>query len=163
MTHPTVVQPHRLRADEGEALWFLGTLATVKAGSAQSGGRLAVVEILHPPGFAPPLHRHDVEDEAFYVLDGAAQFRCDGEALDVGAGDFVLLPAGRPHTFLVGLDEPLRALQITTPGGFEGFAAEVGAPAARRELPAPGAVDPAALGAAAARHGIEILGPPPTA
>ncbi|GAA4897162.1 quercetin 2,3-dioxygenase [Actinomycetospora straminea] len=163
MSHPTAVQPYRLRADEGEALSFLGNLVTVKAGSAQTGGRLSVVEILHPPGFGPPLHRHDDEDEAFYVLDGAAQFRCDGEALDVGAGDFVFLPAGRPHTFLVGADEPLRALQMTTPGGFEGFVAEVGAPAVRRGLPDPATVDPAVLGAAAARYGIEVLGPPPTA
>ncbi|WP_230859887.1 hypothetical protein [Actinoplanes aureus] len=55
----------------------------------------------------------------------------------------MLLPAGPPHTFLVGADAPLRA---TGPG-----------------LPAEtGPVDPVALGHAAARHGIDVLGPPPT-
>ncbi len=72
-----------------------------------------------------------------------------------------MLPVGLPHTFLVGSDEPLRALQITTPSGFEDFAADVGQPAAERRLPEPGPIDPAALGHAAAQHAIELLGPPP--
>jgi mannose-6-phosphate isomerase-like protein (cupin superfamily) len=155
------VTPYLHRAGEGDALWFLGSLATVKAGSAQTGGRLTVVEFLNPPGFAPPLHRHLREDEAFYVLSGTAEFHCDGQVLAAGPGDFVLLPVDRPHTFVVGPDEPLRALQITTPGGFEEFAAEVGAPAPERRLPDPSPIDPAALGHAAARHAVEILGPPP--
>lgn len=160
ITH-TPVEPYVHRDDEGKAFWFLGSLATVKTGGAQTGGRLAVVEFCNPPGFAPPLHRHLHEDEAFYVLSGTAEFRCDGRVLRAGPGDFVLLPVNRPHTFLVGPDEPLRALQITTPAGFEDFAAEVGVPALERRLPDPGPVDPAALGHAAARHGVELLGPPP--
>ncbi|WP_028923896.1 quercetin 2,3-dioxygenase [Pseudonocardia acaciae] len=154
--------PYLLQDGEGDALWFLGSLATVKASGAQTGGRLTVVEFLNPPGFAPPLHRHLREDEAFYVLAGTATFHCDGQALRAGPGDFVLLPVNRPHTFLVGPHEPLRALQITSPGGFERFAAEVAVPAAERRLPDPTPVDPAALGHAAARHAVEILGPPPS-
>ncbi len=119
------------------------------------------MEFLNPPGFAPPLHRHLAEDEMFCVLSGSAEFRCDDRSLTAGPGDFVLLPVGRPHTFLVGPDEPLRALQITNPAGFEDFAAEVGIPAAELRLPDPGPVDPAALGHISARHGVEILGPPP--
>ncbi|MEV0730727.1 cupin domain-containing protein [Polymorphospora sp. NPDC050346] len=156
------VRPYVLGADEGEAYWFLGNLVTVKATGAQTRGRLTVVEFVNPPGFAPPLHRHQTEDELFYVLSGTAEFRCAGEVLPAGPGDLVLLPVGLPHTFLVGPDEPLRTLQITTPSGFEGFAAEAGEPAAARRLPDPGPVDPAALGHAAARHGVELLGPPPT-
>jgi quercetin dioxygenase-like cupin family protein len=158
----TTSGPYLLRDGEGDALWFLGNLVTIKAGSAQTGGRLTVVEFLNPPGFAPPLHRHLREDEAFYLLAGTAEFRCDGQVLRAGPGDFVLLPVNRPHTFLVGPDEPLRALQITTPGGFEEFAAEVAVPATERRLPDSAPVDPAVLGHAAARHAVEILGPPPT-
>ena len=157
----TPVQPYVLRAGEGEALWFLGNLATVKATGAHTRGALTVVEFLHPAGFAPPLHRHLAEDEAFYVLDGHAQFRCGDRAFDAGPGDFVLLPVNLPHTFMVGPDEPLRALQITTPAGFEEFVAEVGEPAAERRLPDHGPIDPAALGHTAGRHAIELLGPPP--
>ncbi|TDQ05554.1 cupin domain [Labedaea rhizosphaerae] len=156
-----MVKPYLLTADEGEAVWFLGNLVTVKVGAAQTRGRLTVAEFVNPPGFAPPLHRHLEEDEAFYILDGAAEFRCDGSSFAAGPGDFVLLPAGLPHTFLVDPDAPLRCLQITTPGGFELFAAAVGTPATERRLPDPAPIDPAALGHAAATHALEILGPPP--
>lgn len=155
------VKPFLLAADEGEALWFLGNLVTVKVGAAQTRGRLTIAEFVNPPGFAPPLHRHLEEDEAFYVLDGAAEFRCDGSAFVAGPGDFVLLPAGLPHTFLVAPDAPLRCLQITTPGGFESFAAAAGRPATERRLPDPAPIDPVALGHAAAAHAVEVLGPPP--
>lgn len=159
---PAPVRPYVRRAGEGEALWFADSLVTVKAGGAQTRGRLAVLEFANPPGFAPPLHRHLEEDEIFHVISGTAEFRCDGEEFTAGPGDFVLLPVGLPHTFLVGVDEPLRVLQITTPSGFEHFAAEAGEPASERRLPGPMAVDPAALGHIAARHAIEILGPPPS-
>ncbi|WP_433077177.1 quercetin 2,3-dioxygenase [Dactylosporangium sp. CA-052675] len=163
MSETVPVRPYVRGDGEGEALWFLGSLVTVKAAGAQTGGRLTVVEFVNPPGFAPPLHRHLEEDEMFYVLSGTAEFRCDGEAFKAGPGDFVLLPARLAHTFIVGTGEPLRTLQITTPSGFEHFAREAGEPAGERRLPDPGPVDPIALGHAAARHAIELLGPPPSA
>jgi uncharacterized cupin superfamily protein len=153
--------PYLSHDGEGEALWFLGNLVTLKATGAQTRGKLTVAEFVNPPGFAPPLHRHIEEDECFYILSGTAEFRCDGQVLPAGPGDFVVLPVGLAHTFIVGGDQPLRVLQITTPSGFEHFAAEIGQPAAERRLPDPSPVDPAALGHAAARHAIEILGPPP--
>jgi mannose-6-phosphate isomerase-like protein (cupin superfamily) len=155
------VNPYLRRPDEGEALWFLGNLVTIKAAGEQTHGRVTVVEFVNPAGFAPPLHRHREEDEMFYVLSGSARIRCDQTVFDAGPNDFVHLPAGQPHTFVVGSDEPLRVLQITTPAGFERFAAEVGEPARQRRLPDPRPVDPEALGHAAARHAIEIMGPPP--
>jgi mannose-6-phosphate isomerase-like protein (cupin superfamily) len=161
MTQTAPARPYLRRDGEGEALWFLGSLVTVKASGTETRGRLTVVEFVNPPGFAPPLHQHLNEDELFYVLSGTAEFRCDGEVFSAGPGDFVLLPSRLPHTFIVGAGEPLQTLQITTPSGFEQFAAEVGEPAPARRLPDPGQIDPAALGHAAARHAIEILGPPP--
>jgi mannose-6-phosphate isomerase-like protein (cupin superfamily) len=161
MTEGTQMRPYMRRDGEGESLWFLGSLVTVKAAGAQTDGRLTIVEFVNPPGFTPPLHRHLHEDEMFYVLSGSVQFQCDGEEFPAGPGDFVLLPARLPHTFIVGADEPLRTLQLTTPSGFEHFAAEAGQPAGSRRLPDPEPIDPVALGHAAARHAIELLGPPP--
>lgn len=161
MPDVTPVRPYMRRETEGESLWFLGNLVTLKATGTETRGRLTVAEFVNPAGFAPPLHRHLAEDEMFYVLSGTAEFRCDGQAFQAGPGDFVLLPVGLPHTFLVGDEEPLRVLQITTPSGFEDFAAAAGEPARERRLPDPGPVDPAVLGHAAAQHAIELLGPPP--
>jgi mannose-6-phosphate isomerase-like protein (cupin superfamily) len=156
-----MTRPYVSRDGEGEALWFLGNLVTFKATGAHTRGKLTVAEFVNPPGFAPPLHRHTEEDECFYILSGTAEFRCDDEVLPAGPGDFVLLPVGLAHTFIVGDDEPLRVLQITTPSGFEQFVAETGQPATERRLPDPSPIDPAALDRAAARHAIEHLGPPP--
>ncbi len=163
MKSPATPAPYLLHDGEGESLWFLGNLVTIKAEGAATGGRLTVVEFLNPAGFAPPLHRHQDEDELFYVLSGTARFRCNGKELEAGPGDFVFLPAGLPHTFMVGPEEPLRVLQITAPSGFESFAAEAGEPARERRLPDPGPVDAAKLAAIGARYGIEILAPPPMA
>lgn len=155
--------PRLVPAGQGDALWFLGNLVTLKATGKETGDRVTVVEFLNPPGFAPPLHRHLHEEEMFLVLEGRARFTCGDGTVDAAPGDFVLLPAGMPHTFVVSADGPLRTLQITTPSGFEDFAAAVGEPAAERRLPDPGPVDPAALAHAGALHGVEILGPPPGA
>lgn len=159
--NPPTSGPYVLRRDEGEAIWFLGNLVTLKTTGDHTHGTVTVAQFLNPPAFAPPLHRHTVEDEMFFVISGAAEFLCDGQTLSATAGDFVLLPMGLPHTFVVGPDAPLHALQITTPSGFERFAAEAGMPALERRLPDPGPLDPAALGRTAAQNGIEILGPPP--
>lgn len=161
MTAPATPHPRVMRPDEGDALWFLGNLVTLKATGADTGGRATVVEFLNPPGFAPPLHRHAVEDEMFLLLAGRATFLCDGRRLDASPGDFVVLPAGLAHSFVVGPGEPLRTLQITTPSGFEEFAASVGGPAHTRRIPDPEPVDPVALAHVGSLHGIEILGPPP--
>ncbi|HUZ53722.1 MAG TPA: cupin domain-containing protein [Streptosporangiaceae bacterium] len=161
MSQAAAVRPYIRHEADGETLWFLGNLVTLKATGSQTRGQLTIAEFVNPAGFAPPVHRHLAEDEMFYLLSGTAEFRCDGEAFGAGPGDFVLLPVGLPHTFAVGPEEPLRVLQITTPSGFEDFAAEAGEPARERRLPDPAPVDPAALGRAAVHHAIELLGPPP--
>jgi mannose-6-phosphate isomerase-like protein (cupin superfamily) len=158
---PAAGTPYLLGAGDGPDLWFLGNLVTWKATGEQTHGRLTIAEFVHPAGFAPPLHCHLHEDEIFYILSGTAEFRCQGERLRATAGAFVLLPAGEPHTFLVGNREPMRALQITTPSGFEHFAAATGRPATERRLPDLAPLDQPALSQAATLHGMQILGQPP--
>ncbi|MEU7903479.1 cupin domain-containing protein [Actinoplanes sp. NPDC049118] len=157
---PEAVRPYHLKADEGEATHFLGSLALRKCGGRQSDGQLAVVEFVHPPGFAPPLHRHTREDEAFYVIDGDIEGRCEDETFQARAGDFIWLPRGLAHTFIVG-SGGARVLTLATPAGFEDFVAEVGHPATSRSLPPATEPDLAVLGHAAQLHGIELLDPPP--
>ncbi len=154
-------RPYTLGPEEGDAFAFLGSLFTVKTTGTQTGGAVSVAEFVNPPNFAPPLHRHIVEDEMFHILSGHGRFLCDGQELVAGPGSFVFLPKGLPHSYVVGPDEPLHYVQITSPAGFEGFVEAAGQPTADRRLPDPGPIDPAALGHAAAAHHIELLGPPP--
>jgi quercetin dioxygenase-like cupin family protein len=150
-----------LRADEGTHVWFLDTRMSVKAGGEQTNGAFTFLEWLAPAGFGPPLHRHDREDEAFYLLDGGIEVDCGDKHWTAGPGDFVFLPRGIPHTFVVS-DGPVRGLQITAPAGFERFIDELGRPAEGPGLPAPAPPpDLPTLIEVSRRYGYQTLGPPP--
>jgi mannose-6-phosphate isomerase-like protein (cupin superfamily) len=144
-----------LGPDDGDAYWFLGTLMTVKAGEAQTGGAFTLIEQEAPAGFSPPPHVHLAEDEAFYILDGALRVTCGDQTWDAPAGSFVFLPRRVPHTLVVTGDRPARLLQITAPSQFERFVAEIGEPAPRAELPPPSQPDMARLRAAMVKYGYE--------
>jgi quercetin dioxygenase-like cupin family protein len=153
--------PIALGPSEGEALWFLGALTTIKAGAGQTAGRVAVAENLAPRGHGSPLHVHRREDEWFYVIEGELTFWVGGETIVAPAGSFVYGPRDVPHTFVVS-SEQARFLLVAEPGAFDDFVRTLGAPAERLEIP-PAATEPPdldALVAVAAGYGIEILGPP---
>lgn len=153
--------PIALAPDAGEALWFLGVLATVKASAETTGGRVAVIEHLAPRGAGSPLHVHRDEDEWFYVLEGEVTFWVGGSVTVAPARSFVFGPRGIPHTFEVTSSEA-RFLLVAEPAGFEGFMRALSVPATTIGLP-PASVqppDPERMMAAASRYGIEILGPP---
>ena len=156
---PRLASPHVLGPGEGEHIWFLNNLVTVKVGAPQTGGNLTVIEFSAPAGFGPPMHRHDVEDELFYVLEGEVAFSCAGQEVTYGPGGFAWLPKGLPHRFQVSDDGPARIFQITTPAQFEDFARAVGEPAGAPVLPEPTAPDVEALVRIAADFQIEILPP----
>jgi quercetin dioxygenase-like cupin family protein len=151
-----------LAADDGEAFWFAGQLATVKIGGRETQGRWTLVEFEAPPGNGPPLHVHRDDDESFYVIDGEITFYVGDAVIEARPGSFAFAPRGVPHTFVVGGKTAARYLVVSEPAGFERFVAEASVPAESRTIPPPagGPPDVAALAALAARHGIEILGPP---
>jgi quercetin dioxygenase-like cupin family protein len=153
--------PIALAPEEGEALWAFGFLATLKASSETTDGRVAVIEHLGPRGAGSPLHVHHREDEWFYVLDGELTLWVGGEVVNAPAGSFVYGPRDVPHTFLVASDQA-RFLLVTEPAGFDAFFRAASMPAARLEIP-PAPTEPPdieGLTALAATYGIEILGPP---
>jgi quercetin dioxygenase-like cupin family protein len=154
-------EPIAHQAGEGEALWFLGSLVTIKSSAETTGGIVGVTENLSPRGGGSPLHVHRREDEWFYVLEGELTLWVGGEIIVARAGAFAFGPRDVPHTFEVTSDEA-RFLLVVEPAGFEGFVRQVGEPAAELRIPPPpeGPPDMEKLGAAAAEYGIEILGPP---
>jgi quercetin dioxygenase-like cupin family protein len=150
---------YTLAADAGEAIWFIGTLATIKASGALTSNCLSLVEFQHPPGFATPLHVHHMEDEAFYILEGTIQGIAGDQTWIAGAGAFVWLPQGIPHGYKCVSEEPVRTLAIAIPAGFDRFVAEAGEPAPTRTLPPPSEPDIQRLLASAEKNGQTILGP----
>jgi quercetin dioxygenase-like cupin family protein len=155
------VSPIALQQSEGEALWFLGVLATIKASAETTDGRVAVIEHLAAQGAGSPLHVHHREDEWFYVIEGELTFWVGGQRIEAPAGTFVYGPRDIPHTFAVDSREA-RFLLVTEPAGFESFMRTLAEPAQARTLPPPASEPPdfERLAATAAEYGIEILGPP---
>jgi quercetin dioxygenase-like cupin family protein len=141
--------------------WFLGTLASIKAPSDVTGGRLSIVEFTHPAGFATPRHVHHDEDEGFYVLSGSISGFCGDRTWQADEGSFIWLPRGLPHGYSVDGERTVRTLAITVPGGFDQFVVELSEPAGEPVLPATVVVPELdVLLEVAARHGQEVLGPP---
>jgi quercetin dioxygenase-like cupin family protein len=157
----SAVSPIALQPDEGEPIWFLGVLATIKASTETTGGRVAVIEHFAPQGAGSPLHVHHREDEWFYVTDGELTFWVGGQVINAPAGTFVYGPRDIPHTFDVTSDEA-RFLLVTEPAGFEKFMRAASEPAPTLTIPPPPTEPPDldGLTALAAEYGIEILGPP---
>jgi quercetin dioxygenase-like cupin family protein len=150
-------QPYVVTPDAGEAVWFLGTLMTVKATGATTGGAFGLIEQELPPGFATPTHIHHNEDEPFYVLQGELTFHCGERTLVAGAGSFVFLPRGIAHGFQVTSETPARLLQFNFPAGVEQFFIEAGEPATEGAQPGP--PDFGKMMALAAKYHMDILPP----
>ncbi len=140
---------------EGDGIWFLDNLLTVKT-CGRDGAPYSLAECRLPAGSETPYHRHGDEDEAFYVLEGEITFFTN-EPTPAGPGMYVHIPAGVAHGFRA--KTPITMLVLTNPVGFVGMVREAGTKALRAELPEAGPPDVERLVRIAARHGIDILGP----
>jgi quercetin dioxygenase-like cupin family protein len=161
MSLPQTTGGYGLGPGEGEALWFNGGLGVLKATSDQTEGRLAVLELLAPKGFASPLHVHRREDELFVVLSGEVRVQHGEAVIEAVAGSLVYGPRGVSHAFHVDSAEA-RLLLIFGPAGVEGFFREGGKPAGSLGLPPAGEqfLDKEALKEIAGRYDQEFVGPP---
>jgi quercetin dioxygenase-like cupin family protein len=148
----------------GRQFWFLDTRVIVRTSFEDGQDRISVLEQWLPHGDSPPLHVHRNEDEIFYLLEGEVALSLDGKQLHGKAGDTFLAPKGIPHTYRVLSAGGAHLLTITTGEDFERFVRALGRPAEREGLPdrsgPPTPEQVEALAAAAARHGIDIVGPP---
>jgi mannose-6-phosphate isomerase-like protein (cupin superfamily) len=142
------------------SIWFFGCLVRDLSPQAGAGSGYALLEITAPPGSQPPPHIHHREDEGFYVLEGEMSVFTAAGGTTLRPGDHLTGPRGVAHTSRAG-PRGVRKLVISAPGGFADFVREVGVPAARDELPPPeGPPEVGAITEAAARRGIEFVGPP---
>jgi quercetin dioxygenase-like cupin family protein len=149
-----------LEGGEGEARWWGGGLATIKATGKETGGRYTLVEVLEPEGEAP-LHVHHREDEAFWVLEGVLTFEIGEETIKASPGSFLFGPKDVPHRYTVE-SGPARLLFLLSPAGFEELIYATSEPASERTLPPPPEGQPSEaemeqLGALARQYGCELL------
>jgi quercetin dioxygenase-like cupin family protein len=145
---------------EGERLWFIGTLATIRVPGEAVGDRYALIEFLFPKHASPPRHTHP-QDESYVVVEGHLTVHAGAQRFELDAGGAATVPMGLPHTFRVD-SETARVLVLSTPAGLERFVRDAGVPAATPNLPPPDAPRPSAdeLAEIFRAHGQVNLGPP---
>ena len=128
-----------------------------------SRGHAVTMELVLPPGGVTPLHVHDDDEDSGVVVEGALKTWCDGEIFDVPTGSWAALPRGRPHAQLATSKTPARIIAVYSTPSFADFVAEVGIPSDRPRPPPgpPPASELPRLRQIAARHHLQIVGPPP--
>jgi quercetin dioxygenase-like cupin family protein len=128
-----------------------GTRYRTVLSTAETGGAMSIIHGVADPFNGPPMHVHDHEDEVFIVLEGEITFDLAGQRFTRGPMGTAFLPRGTPHSFVTG-PNGARCLTVLTPGGFEGFFAEM----ARGGFQLP--QNSAAVTEIAARYGSHIVG-----
>jgi quercetin dioxygenase-like cupin family protein len=148
----------------GRATWAMGSLFEHLLEPGEGAGELGAALVTQPPGVATPLHRHDLEAEAFYVLEGRIDYRAGEQEFELYDGCFMYLPRGLPHAFRIRGDAPARFLALTTPAGLLHLYDEVGIPAVERRLPGEDGlsleVEIPRWVEIGPRYGLEVVGPP---
>ncbi|WP_205699443.1 cupin domain-containing protein [Conexibacter sp. SYSU D00693] len=147
-------------------LAVVGDTYTVLLSGRQTNGRMAMLDMLIPPGGGPPPHRHDFE-ESFRVLEGAIEVQLrDEPPVRLEVGETANVPANAVHAFRNPDAVTARLLCTVAPAGLEDFFAEFGDRVPTRTSAAPQLSDAerqerlGRAAAAAPRYGMVILPPP---
>jgi mannose-6-phosphate isomerase-like protein (cupin superfamily) len=149
-------KPVVLHANEG-AVVNTRAQRVVKAGTQMTEGRFSLHVVSCEAGYqGPPLHIHQRNDEAFFVVEGDLRFRVGEETVSVGPGGFVFVPAGTAHSFANDSDAASRHIELFAPGDFESYFFERAALQAEARL---GSAREALL----EKYGMVVVGPPPGA
>ncbi len=159
ITSYVAATPILLTPNDGERFSIIGGGVRILIDGASSGGRCCMFECPIPPGDGPPLHKHEHEDELFYVLQGKIKFSVDGEIFIGEPGSFACAPRGSVHSFRnIGAQTAL-LLVTCTPSGLE-------IPFRAVRDPEPGdtrdKLSPEEVMSEFYKHGITFVGPPLT-
>ena len=145
--------------EQAQAWWFLDTL--VVEHRCAPGMETVVLEMTLPVGSTAPFHVHDSLDDTWYILDGEMVLRCGDDVLVAGAGHWVSMPRGVPHTFRVVGEHAARILLVHDNTSFRDFIRELGVPAGALVVPdQPVFPSMDELARVAGAHDLTPMGPP---
>jgi quercetin dioxygenase-like cupin family protein len=125
---------------EGPQLMVAGHPLTVLV-TARESRHACMFDWVVPPRFATGLHVHQVQEETFYVLDGACEWQIGDRLVLARRGAYVFIPPGVPHDIRNPGDMPARLLMTVSPPGHERYFEELAG------LTAGGRPDPEVLAA----------------
>jgi mannose-6-phosphate isomerase-like protein (cupin superfamily) len=143
-----------VRSGQGSRL-SVGSSTFLLGRASWTDGACNVLDQDVPPGLLVPPHVHAVEAQASYVLEGTVGFWVDGDEFELGAGGYILRPAGKPHALWNASGRPARMLEITTPAGrFEEYMQRIS------DLMDSGSATPTTVTELASAYGIEFVPDP---
>jgi mannose-6-phosphate isomerase-like protein (cupin superfamily) len=148
-----MASPLIIRKGEGKKTIMIGPDPRLfRITGADVDGRFDFIEatITHLQG--PPLHLHYEQDDTFFVIEGTFTVQVGDELFELHAGDLFCAPKGVPHTFANVGKEPVRVINIMTPGGFDRVLEDFAS------LPA-GPPDPQVLEELGQKHKLAFVGP----
>jgi quercetin dioxygenase-like cupin family protein len=86
---------------------------------------LSFIEGEVSPGGGVQPHLHKGHSDSFYVLEGEVEFHVGDDVVHATPGSYVLAPPNVVHWFRNVSDEPVRMLNLHTPGGFVQYRREL--------------------------------------
>jgi mannose-6-phosphate isomerase-like protein (cupin superfamily) len=119
-------------------------------GDESAGGFSLVEHPMSARALGAPMHRHTLEDEYSYVLEGRMGALLGDEVLEAGPGSLIFKPRNQWHTFWNTGDTPARILEIISPAGFERYFVELVALGGSRQA------SPQVLKSLAERYSLEV-------
>jgi quercetin dioxygenase-like cupin family protein len=129
------MQPKLVRPQDGRSVSLYDTKFDYKLVSADTGGRLAFVEVTVPPRTLVKPHQHSREDEVSLILTGTLGARVGATTIEeIAAGSYLFKPRDVPHALWNLADEPAHLLEVLSPAGLESYFEEV-APILREHGP----------------------------
>lgn len=150
------------RNEHAPAWWFLDTL--VVEHRCAPGMETVVLEMTLPVGSSAPLHVHDDLDDTWYILDGEMVVRCGDDTYVVGAGHWVSMPRGVPHTFRVMGERDARILLVHDNTSFRDLIRDLAVPAGAHVVPTQPVFPPMdELARIAGSRDLTPIGPPMSA
>jgi quercetin dioxygenase-like cupin family protein len=133
-------------------VWMPGGVRTeIHLARGDTDGAFCLIVDHPPPGWSLPPHLHRGAAETIHVVEGEFEIGVDGRVCQLHAGQTLHVPADTVHsTANVGATRGKRVL-VFSPAGMERFFLEAGGTSDGEVS------DPAAVLAAALRHGWEFV------
>ena len=108
--------------------WYPFHNFTIKATSLDTGNSTAWMLIENSPHQGVPLHKHQFEDESFFVISGNFEITVGGKTISGGPGTYAYGPRGVPHQWTNMGSGRGQLLNVYTPGGIDKFFLAAGIP-----------------------------------
>ena len=118
--------PKVVRPEEARRITLYDVVFRYGIGSAETDGKLSMLEVTIPPRTLVKPHMHTREDEFTLILDGAVGARLANETIEeIPAGSWLAKPRSVPHAMWNVGAQPARILEVVMPGGLERYFEEI--------------------------------------